>query len=558
MLTGLSIRNFAVIEDVRLEFDGALTALTGESGAGKSMVVDALMLALGERADADAVRAGATRAEVSASFDLRDNADLRAALADAGLDAGDQCILRRTVSADGRSRSYVNDQPVAAGRMREIGQQLIEIHGQHAYQALLRPDDQLRLLDRYAGAQDLARAVAAAAADLAAARAALAGADADAAARAARRDELAVQCAALDALGLAPGEWARLETEQSRLGHVEALLAGAGEALALLDDSDAPCAGALTARAGQVVARLAALDGALAPLADELAGALAQLRAVASSLRHYADTLEADPQRARLVDERLREGLALARRYGVDPPALPDLHARVRADLAALDDPGASPAALVERCAQAQAHYRTLASELSARRSAAAARLEAAVNAELAQLGMADARFVAALQALPEEPPSARGAERLELRLAPHPGATALPLGRVASGGELSRLSLAIEVAALAQGGVPTVVLDEVDVGIGGQTAVVVGRMLQRLAGGRQVLCVTHLAQVAAHAHHHVRVVRDAGTHPPSATVEPLHDAERVAELARMLGGRGPAARAHAVELLAACAAGAA
>jgi DNA repair protein RecN (Recombination protein N) len=551
MLCALGIRNFAVIEDAHLEFGDALTALTGESGAGKSMVVEALMLALGERADADAVRAGCARAEVSATFDLADAPHLRAWLGEAGLDTAGECVLRRVVSAEGRSRSFVNDQPVTAARVRELGQRLIEIHGQHAYQSLLRPEHQQDLLDRYGGHETLVAAVRAAHRTWRDATVALQAASADAAHASARRAELHERLAALDALGLGAGEWAELEAEQVRLGHLETLAQGAGEALALLEGDDGTGAGSLASKAGQGLARLAGYDATLAPIAHTLEGALAELRAAVSALRRYAAALEPDPQRARHVDERLHAGLALARRYGVAPETLPDLHEAVRAELAALDDPAHTGAALAARCDAALAAYRDAAGALSAARGAAAARLEAAVAKELARLAMHEARFVVVLEPdASDAPPLARGAERVELRLAPHPGANALPLGRVASGGELSRLSLAIEVAALARGGAPTVVLDEVDVGIGGLTAGEVGRMLRRLATQRQVLCVTHLPQMAAHAHHHLRVVREAHGNPPAAQVEPLRGAARIAELARMLGGDGPTARAHARELL--------
>lgn len=550
MLLELAIRNFAVIEDARLEFSGALTALTGESGAGKSMVVEALLLALGERADADAVRAGANRAEVSASFGLEDCPDAAAWLAAAELDADGACVLRRSVGGDGRSRCYINDRPVPAARLRELAQHLIEIHGQHAYQALLRTDHQLALLDRYGDLQPLARAVRDTHSAWRNAREALDAAQADAGALDAQRATLQERMAALDALDLQPGEWQALEAEQARLAHLDTLAAGAAEALALLDDAETPTAAALGARVAQLLGRLAPVDAALEPLAAQVDAAVDELRTVASALRRYASDLEPDPQRSGYVDERLREALTLSRRYGAEPAELPDLTVATRAELDALEDPAASSAALQARCAEALEQWRSQAAVLSAARQETAARLEAAVNAELARLGMQDARFVAALEALPQDAPDARGAERVELRLAPHPGAIALPLARVASGGELSRLSLAIEAAALARGGVPTVVLDEVDVGIGGRTAGVVGAMLQALGGVRQVLCVTHLPQVAAYADHHLRIERQAQAHPPRARVDALDARGRIAELARMLGGEGPTARAHARELL--------
>lgn len=551
MLVGLRIENFAIVEAAELEFETGLTALTGETGAGKSLVVDALLLALGERAGAESIRVGAEQAEVTAVFDV---AAVPAALT--WLDANDladgsDCILRRTVRADGRSRSYVNGRPVAAGLLRELGQLVVDIHGQHAYQALLRPAAQRALLDRYAGAGPLLEAVADAHARWQAAGRALDEAEASAAGRAQRLEQLRHQLHELDTLALGADEWPRLDAELRRAGHAQTLVEGGGAALRALDDDGTGAYAQLAQAAGQLQ-RLSGFDERLTEPVTLLDGALAQLTEAVSALRHYLDALELDPARLRWLEDRVAAVMALARKHQVPPAELAALHGALRDELTTLEEAGPPRAALEQAQRAAFADYEAAAATLTAARRAAADRLAGAVSECIDGLGMPGAQFQAALLPLEEGNASAAGAERVEFRILANAGDAWRPLARVASGGELSRISLGIQAATLAQGEIPTLIFDEVDVGIGGAVAETVGRLLRGLGADRQVLCITHLPQVAAQAHHHLRVSKQADQARTATAVERLPAGARVDEIARMLGGVNitERTRAHAAEML--------
>ena len=551
MLVGLRIDNFAIVETAELEFETGLTALTGETGAGKSLVVDALLLALGERAGADALRAGADQAEVTAVFDVGAVPAARAWLEVNELEAGDECVLRRTVRADGRSRSFVNGRPVAAGLLRELGQRLVDIHGQHAYQALLRPAAQRALLDRFAGAAPQLAEVAAAFDAWQAAGRAIADAERSAAGRAERLQLLRFQADELAALALGADEWPQLDAELRRAGHAQALAEGSAAALQALDDDGAGAHRMLAQAAGHL-RRLAGFDERLAEPLVLLDGALSQVAEAGSALRHYLDALEVDPARLQWLEQRVAAVLALARKHQVTPDALPALEAAVQAELAALDAAGPGRAALEQAQRAAWQRYETAAAQLTAARRAAAQRLAEVASDTIGGLGMPGARFEVALLPLAPGEASAHGAERVEFRIQANAGDGPRPLAQVASGGELSRISLAIQAATLAQGDIPTLIFDEVDVGIGGAVAETVGRLLRGLGGRRQVLCITHLPQVAAQAHHHLRVAKRTEAARTITAVEPLPATARVDELARMLGGRSitERTRAHAAEML--------
>jgi DNA repair protein RecN (Recombination protein N) len=551
VLIGLRIDNFAIVETAELEFERGLTALTGETGAGKSLVVDALLLALGERAGADAIRAGAEQAEVTAVFDVGRVPAAGAWLEEHDLAAGDECLLRRTVRADGRSRSYVNGRAVAAGLLRELGQRLVDIHGQHAYQALLRPVAQRGLLDRYAAAGDMLAEVAAAHDAWQAAGRALQEAESDAAGRAERLQLLRFQAQEFEALALAEDEWPQLDAELRRAGHAQALAEGGAAALQALDDDSAGAHRLLAQAIGQLQ-RLVNVDERLAEPLALLDAALAPVAEAGSVLRHYLERLEVDPARLQWLEQRVAAIMALARKHQVSPQELPALQASVQAQLAALDDAGPGRAALEQAQEAAWQHYQAAATRLTAVRQAAAERLAGAVSEAIGGLGMPGARFDVALLPLGDGEASAHGAERVEFRIQANTGDLWRPLAQVASGGELSRVSLAIQAATLAQGEIPTLIFDEVDVGIGGAVAETVGRLLRGLGEQRQVLCITHLPQVAAQAHQHLRVSKRADDRRTTTAVEQLPAAARVDELARMLGGLNitERTRAHAVEML--------
>jgi DNA repair protein RecN (Recombination protein N) len=549
MLRLLQIRNFVVVDALDLDFDGGFSVLTGETGAGKSILLDALALLLGDRFETRQLKPGAERAELAAAFDVGESPAVVAWLGEQGLAADEATLLvRRTLDAQGRSRAWLNGRPATLAQLKEAGEMLVDLHGQHAHQSLLAAEAQRRLVDAFGGFTTLAREVAAAWRewrDVAAKRDAAAQA---ALASAAERDFLDARRRELAALGVTADEWAALAQSQSRLAHAAALLEAAGAGEEELVEGDA----ALTRRLAQLIARLdagAAHDPALREVVALLEPARIQLDEAARELRAYRRGLDVDPAELAQVEERLAAIHDVARKHRVRPEELPQLLADTEARLAALAE-SADAAALAKRAAEAEAAWRALAEQLSAKRRFAAAELAHRVTAAMQELAMAGGRFDVALTPLPA--PASYGQEQVEFVVASHPKQPSGPLARVASGGELSRIALAIQVVTSEVGEVPTLIFDEVDVGIGGGVAATVGRLLQALGGRRQVMCVTHLPQVAAFADTHFRVTKHGDAAAVHTEVVALGAAERVEELARMLAGSAITARtrAHAKELL--------
>jgi DNA repair protein RecN (Recombination protein N) len=549
MLVSLSIRDFVIVDALELELDAGFTALTGETGAGKSILLDALGLALGDRADADVVRAGAERAEIQATFDIRAVRGLADWLAEQALEGdGDELLLRRVIDRGGRSRGFVNGRQATLAQMREAGERMVDIHGQHAHQSLVKADAQRSLLDAHAGLVARVEAVGAAWREwqrLARERAEYA---ADAAARDAEREQLRWQVDELKRLALRPDEWAEVQNEQSRLGHAASLVEGAQAALEAVSEGE----GAATAAVSAALSRLNALtqyDASLGPIVELLHSATAQLQEAGYSLRHYRDRVDLDPARLREVEARLDDILATARKFRVRPEALGELAERLGARVAALEV-SASPEALERAETAAREQYAALAGALTRDRKKAAAKLAKEVAAEMKDLALGIAKFDVAL--VPIEGGSATGDERVELLVATNAGTEPRPLARVASGGELSRISLAIQVITSKAAAVPTLIFDEVDAGIGGAVAEIVGRKLRALGESRQVLCVTHLPQVAARAMHQWSVAKVDAKGITRSRVTRLADAGRIEEIARMLGGTEITAttRRHAAEML--------
>jgi DNA repair protein RecN (Recombination protein N) len=549
MLRVLSIRDFVVVDELELELGPGLSVLTGETGAGKSILLDALGLLLGDRFEIRQLRPGATRAELSALFDLDDRDDLPAWLVEQGLAADDgTLLLRRTLDGQGKSRAWINGRPATLAQLKSVGEMLVDIHGQHAHQSLLTPDAQRTLVDAFGGFTTLAAEVAGAwrawrdaldDAVAAAARSAQAQAERDL--LAARRDDLAE-------IGPVADEWAALARRQSRLAHSAQLIdvAGAGEqSLAESDDAVCPRLASLHHR----LSIAAEHDPALTDIAALVESAEIQLQEAARALRQYRDRLELDPAELAAVESRLATLHEAARKHRVRPDALHELLAETEARLATLAA-SLDADALARAAARLEATYLALASQLSAKRQFAASELDDRVTAAMQELAMAGGRFETGLEPLTE--PAAHGLERVEFRVAGHPRQPLGPLARVASGGELSRISLAIQVVASEVAAVPTLVFDEVDVGIGGTVAAIVGRLLRTLAARRQVLCVTHLPQVAACGQAHFRVTKVGDDTAVRTRVDSLDRAQRVEELARMLAGTGitDRARAHAEDLL--------
>ena len=550
MLQRLVIRDFVLVDRLELEFAAGFGALTGETGAGKSILVDALAFVLGDRADATLVRSGCERAEVSAEFDVAALPAVTAWLRDNEMEADDGLILRRSLDAGGRSRVWINGSASTVQQLRELSESLVDIHGQHAHQSLLRADAQRMLLDDHAGLGDAVAAVAGAWRAWRDAAASLAAASGGAEALLREREELLWQVGEIEALAFSAEGWEALNQEHRRLAHAAGLIEGVQIALATLADGDGACEAQVDAVAGRLDA-LADYDAALRDVASLVQSAQTELAESVSALRRYADRAEMDPGRLTTVEREIEAVLACARKLRATPETLPELLARARQRLAELGDSADIPA-LEQRVAAARADYEARAAKLSQARRKAAAALSRDVSRGMQELALAGGCFEVAL--LPLEGGAAYGLEQVEFRISGLAGGDARPLAKVASGGELSRISLAIQVVASRSASVPTLVFDEVDVGIGGGVAEVVGRLLAALGRDRQVLCVTHLPQVAARAAWQWQVSKGRDGDAVTSRVVALDAAGRVEEIARMLGGVEITAitRQHAEEMLAA------
>ena len=549
MLCRLNIRDFVLVDRLELEFQQGFGALTGETGAGKSILVDALAFVLGERADTGLIRAGCERAEVSAEFELPAKAPVMAWLREQDIDIGDDgLILRRVVDGGGRSRAYLNGSQVTVQQLREVAEALVDIHGQHAHQSLLRSDAQRALLDSHARLSPLVAEVADAWRQWRDARSLLETASEGAEAIAQEREQLEWQVRELDTLGFSPDEWESLNMEHRRLAHAASLAEGARFSLGLLSEGDAACEEPIDAVARRLD-DLAAYDPALGEVAALVQAAQANLAEAVSALRRYADRMELDPQRLTDVERRIEAVLACARKYRIGAEELPALLAGWQARLAALGE-AADVAALQARVDAAQRTYEERAQKLSKGRAKAAKALGEEVSRVMQQLALGGGRFEIGL--VPVAGGTSGGLEQVEFRIAGLAGNEARPLAKVASGGELSRISLAIQVVTAQAASVPTLIFDEVDVGIGGGVAEVVGRLLRELGAERQVLCVTHLPQVAARANWQWQVVKKAQDGGVRSRVESLDESARVEEIARMLGGVEitTITRQHAREML--------
>ncbi|CAJ6233336.1 DNA repair protein RecN [Burkholderia pseudomallei] len=547
MLRHLSIRDFVIVAALDLEFDSGFTVFSGETGAGKSILIDALALALGERADASVVRTGSGRADISAEFTPHDR--VARWLDEHAFDADDTVMLRRVVDANGRSRAFINGTSATLAQLREVGEMLVDIHGQHAHQLLMRADAQRELFDTHAGLAADAAAVARGYRALRDATHAIDAAQAHERERQLEREKLAWQLAELDKLAPQPGEWDEITAEHKRLTHSANLIDGVQGALGAISESD----DAMLTQLGAIVSRLRSLaeyDPALNDALASLEPAEIQLQEASYSLSHYAQRLDLDPDRLAQVETRLDALHSTARKFRLPPETLHDEHEARRAQLAELDA-AADLSALQAVADKAKQAYLADAQKLSKAREQAAKALGVAVTTGMQELSMAGGSFEVALVPLAEG--GAHGLEQVEFRVAGHAGVPLRPLAKVASGGELARISLALAVIASAASPTPTLIFDEVDTGIGGGVAEVVGRLLHQLGQMRQVLCVTHLPQVAARGDHHFQVAKgEDGEGGTVSTVVPLDRASRIEEVARMLGGLEITAttRKHAKEML--------
>ncbi|MGB5333588.1 MAG: DNA repair protein RecN [Woeseiaceae bacterium] len=553
MLLNLQVRDFAIIDRIDIEFEAGMTVLTGETGAGKSILVDALGLVLGERGSAQLVRDGAKRAEFAAEFDVSDVAPAIAWLDEQSLDQDDECLLRRVIKSDGRSRAFINGNSVSLSQLKSLGELLLDIHGQHFHQSLGRRSVQRDLLDFFGGLlekranTELSFATWKSVADR---LRQLTEAETD---RTSRLDLLSFQLRELDALGLGPEELDDLRTERQKLQNSGRLAEGVSSALQSLFENDAGNANSLVADALRAVESLLDFDESLAPVLEMLNSAGIQVTEAADSLRRYNEAIDMDPRRRDWVEERLDSIQTVARKHRVAPEELHAQEEKLRQEHDLLSHAEERGRELERQAEATKSEFLKRAKALSNGRRKAASSFAAAVTEAMKSLGMPGGVFEVSLTALEESSARSWGLDEIDFLISANPGQPTQPLARIASGGELSRMSLAIQVIASDGSAIPTMVFDEIDSGVGGGVAEMVGRRLQELGASRQVLCVTHLPQVASLADRHFRISKVSDGNSTRTRLHVLNKDERVEELARMLGGVEITRKtlAHAAEMLA-------
>ncbi|MDX1694991.1 MAG: DNA repair protein RecN [Ketobacteraceae bacterium] len=552
MLTHIKISQFAIVDELELDISGKLTVITGETGAGKSIMLDALGLALGNRAESGMVRHGADRADIHAVFDVSGNPAAVAWLTERDLDAQNECVLRRVINADGRSKAYVNGSPMPITTVRELGDLLVNIHGQHEHQALLKKDTHRELLDSFGGLTGQAAETAQYYREWRQAQKAFETYRDNARELADRADLLKFQLQEFNELSLKEGEYQELEKDHKRLANVESLLSLGQQASAGLAEDD-ESASQQTHRVLSLLRDMLREDEQLREIADMVESAAIQLEEANDSLQHYLSNLEIDPEQYQAIDQRLSAAYLLARKHRIDPYDLVRFQQEMADELASIDGGEEKLDALEKQALASRERYQSSAEKLSAARLKQAKKLGKAITEQIKTLGMPGAVFSVELERLPENQPSVHGLETVEFMIVTNPGQPAKPLAKVASGGELSRVSLSIQVACAARTNVATLMFDEVDVGIGGGTAQIVGRLLRELGNHNQVIVVTHQPQVAAQGHHHLHVNKQTRKNSTHTSINPLASDEKVLEIARMLGGLeiSEQTMAHARELMA-------
>lgn len=553
MLAQLTISNFAIVRELDIDFQRGMTAITGETGAGKSIAIDALGLCLGGRADADMVRQGASRADLCARFQLKSSPSAQRWLIDNHLDDGNECLLRRVISADGRSRGFINGTAVPLSQLRDLGQLLIQIHGQHAHQLLLKPDHQKHLLDAYAGHDDLLQQMRASYQTWHQSCRTLALHQQQAQERESRRELLQYQLKELNDFAPQQGEYEQIDEEYKRLANSGQLLSTSQQALQLLADSDDNNLNSLLYSAREMISELTSLDEKLNGVHNLLEEAAIQLSEASDELRHYCDSLDLDPNRLYELEQRISRQIALARKHHVTPEGLPELHQQLLAEAELLSQHESHQESLQLLVGE---HYQAAlqsAEQLHQQRSHYADELQLLITQSMHLLSMPHGQFKIALTLNPDQL-TADGASRVDFQVTTNPGQPLQPLGKVASGGELSRIALAIQVITAKKMETPAMIFDEVDVGISGPTAAVVGKLLRQLGESTQVMCVTHLPQVAGCGHQHFYVSKETDGAMTETHMQPLDKRARLQELARLLGGSEVTRNtlANAKELLAA------
>lgn len=553
MLTHLNIQNFTLVDQLDLDIKSGMTVITGETGAGKSIVLDALALTLGDRAEADRVRMGASRADITATFDTSAIPSAQEWLMNMDLQQPDnpqECLLRRLINNEGKSKSYINGQPVTLQQLRILGEMLIDIHSQHEHQSLLLKDTHRRLLDDFANQSELAKQVRLAFREWQSRLEHYVHLRDNAAEVSARFQLLSYQVDELEQLGLQSGELDTLEAEQRSLANAEDILHGSQQLAAICSDDEQGLTITLH-RALQIMRNLPEKSAALQAAEELLVSAQIQVDEARHEIDRHIDSFNLDPERLAVVEDRLSAIYDIARKHRIQPEELPQLIERLSAELGQLEGGDAKLDQLAQQVASAEKAYRQLAEQLSAKRTKAGISLAKQVNEQLKQLAMENAKLTVSL--IPQtDKPSANGLEEVEFLISTNPGQSPRPLAKVASGGELSRISLAIQVITAQTSATPTLVFDEVDVGIGGATGDVVGKLLRQLGEKGQVICVTHLAQVASKGHQHLQVVKTASKTSAESTLIELEGDAKVEEIARMLGGIKVTEQslAHAREIL--------
>lgn len=553
MLRSLNIRDFVIVDELDIDLDYGFTVLTGETGAGKSILLDALSLVLGERADPSQIREGKNKAEISALFSLDGSLKnlISSWLDEQGFnleDDGASLILRRIIDTSGRSRAFINGGAATLNQTKELGNYLVDIHGQHAHQLLLKTGAQRDLLDNQARLQEQVATVKALYQQWQAAKKQLELAKSAGESLQKEQERLSWQLEELDLLAPKDGEWAEIDIEYSRLANAAKLIEGSQNAVAMLSDQEGN-AEELLAKSFAEIEDLAKLDSHLEDAKISLESAQIQISEAAHSLNRYLQKIDVDPERLAEVEERLKSLHSAAKKFKVTPEELPALWLDIKEKVSAIKD-SQDLAALEKNLIATEAEYQKAAKALSKNRGAAAKVLEKLVTDAMQDLSMAGGQFAISMEPLSEG--NAYGLENIEFLVAGHPGVSPKPLSKVASGGELARISLAISVITSEASQIPTLIFDEVDSGIGGAVAETVGKRLKELGQAHQVLCVTHLAQVAAQGHQHWKVEKQSSANSTTSSITSLNRQERVEEIARMLGGAEitDTTRRHARELL--------
>ncbi len=551
MLSHINISNFAIVESLDLDIPNKLCVITGETGAGKSIMIDALGLALGNRADSGSVRHGADKADILASFDIETNNAAQNWLNQHDLDEDGECILRRVINKDGRSRSYINGRPTPMSSLKTLGEMLISIHGQHEHQALLKKDTHRHLLDQFSGLNTQVKQVADTYNQWQQQQKAYEKIRDNAKELNDRVDLLRFQLGELEALDLQLNEFSQLEKEHKRLSNSEGLINQGHQALQVLSLGENTSLDTV-ANILQLVTEMQQQDEGLSETKELVASAEIQLQEAGNNLQHYVESLNIDPERYQWVDQRIASAHQLARKHHVTPNQLPELQQTLAEELISIEGGDEKIEQLQTQAAASQTAFLEKAQILSKKRQQQGKKLSKIITKQIQTLGMPGAAVTVIVSPLPIEQANANGIDSVEFHVQTNPGQPSKPLFKVASGGELSRISLSIQVACAAKSNVATLIFDEVDVGIGGAVAQVVGELLRKLGNENQVICVTHLPQVAAQGHHHLHVNKQTSKDSTYTGINTLSQDEKVTEIARMLGGLSITEQtlAHARELI--------